>query len=197
MRDPRQIPELLGDLRGLIPERAGDLAGIIPESAGDFSGISLRIFRSEEARLETCLRLSASPAGFVAFQFENSKMGVRHNIALRMMARIAQKKQGSSVARNVVPPRHIKNLRAAEEIFLLSVALEAFTSHAGILCAQPQPCNRGEHEGHEGHKERIAIQLAPPNSQRFSFVSFVTFVFTEHSRRRCFLARSTGRQRFT
>jgi len=62
VRDPRRIPELPGDLRGLIPESAGDFRGLIPESVGDFLGISPCIFRIEEARFETCLRLSAAPA---------------------------------------------------------------------------------------------------------------------------------------
>ena len=60
------------------------------------------------------------------------------------MALIAKKKQGSSVARNIFSPRHIKSLRAAEEIFLLSVALEAFTSQVGRLCAQTHPCGAAE-----------------------------------------------------
>jgi hypothetical protein len=51
-------------------------------------------------------------------------------MALRMMTRTAKKKQGSSVSRNIFPPRRIKNLRATEKIFSLSVALEAFHSKA-------------------------------------------------------------------
>jgi|SRR5437016_10645467 len=45
------------------------------------------------------------------------------DIALRMMARAAQKKQGSSVARNVFSPKLSNNLRANEKIFAQSVAL--------------------------------------------------------------------------
>jgi len=45
------------------------------------------------------------------------------DIALRMMARAAQKKQGRSVARNVLSPRLSNNLQANEKIFAQSVAL--------------------------------------------------------------------------
>jgi len=35
-----------------------------------------------------------------------------------MMARIAKKKQGSSVARNIFQARRINNLQAAEKVFV-------------------------------------------------------------------------------
>jgi len=119
-RDPRQIPELLGDRRGSIPEVSGDTLGIVPETLRDFLGISVRIFRSEEPRLETCLRpsaaLSASPrSGSRIPQWEFTC-----SIALRIMARIAKKKQGSSVARNIFSAQTYQELASSRRnIFVI------------------------------------------------------------------------------
>ena len=76
MRDPRRIPELPGDFRGLIPESAGDLRGLIPKSVGNFLGISLRIFRSEERDLKPAsgLRQSRRSRGVPLREFHNGSL---------------------------------------------------------------------------------------------------------------------------
>jgi hypothetical protein len=78
-----------------------------------------------------------------------------YSIALRMMPPIAKKKQGSSVARNIFAPRHVKNLRAAEEIFSLSVALTAFTTF-----------NTGGGSGSVHAPASAAYPAAPPGTAK-------------------------------
>jgi len=167
VRDPRKIPEASEDSPGIDPRNAGDLAGIIPESAGDFSGISLRIFRSEEARLENLPPAFGNPVGFVAFQFENSKMGVyaqhrsSHDDANRQ-----EKARFIRCSQHFFIEAYQELASSRRNIFVIRRS-RSFPQPRRHTLRQPQPCNRGEHEGHEGHKERIAIRLVPPTPSVF------------------------------